>query len=81
MRNVRQSKRSHSSISNLEDRLEGSDSKSSKIVGSTATAGLMKPPTDFIAKLSPPASPRSVTSNDLSDLEDQLVRELSNESC
>ena len=81
MRNIRQNKRAHSSISNLEDRPEGVDGKTPKIVGSATTAGLMKPPMDFAVKASPPGSPRSVSSNDLSDLEDQLVRELSNESC
>lgn len=83
MRNIRQAKRPHASISNLEDSLERpTDGKTpSKIVGSTTTAGLMKPPVNFSAKLSPPASPKSSSSQEFSDLEDLLVRDLSNESC
>jgi hypothetical protein len=84
MRNVRQAKRPHAAISNLEDSLERpADGKtsSSKIVGSATTAGLMKPPVNFTARLSPPASPMSSSSREFSDLEDLLVRDLSNESC
>lgn len=78
MRNIRQAKRPHAAISNLED---GPDrpAEKSKIMGSSKTAGLMKPPQDYTpSNPSPPSSPRS---SDFSDLEDLLVRDLSNESC
>ncbi len=82
MRNLRQPKRPHSTISNLEDdRCEGKTP--SKLTGSARTTGLMKPPVDFAAKI--PGSPslsRTTSSHkeaddEFTDLEDQLVRDLS----
>lgn len=86
MRNIRQAKRPHSTISNLEDR-ETSKIGSPRIVGSATTTGLMKPPTNFMAKIPNSASLDDVSSvnapkdvpadDDFSDLEDLLEKELS----
>lgn len=91
MRNIRQSKRPHSTISNLEDR-EMSKSASPGIVGSATTTGLMKPPTNFSAKLQTSASLDELTNvpaasaskdtvqeeeEDFTELEDLLEKELS----
>lgn len=81
MRNIRQPKKSHNNISNLEDH-ESSRSTTSTIVGSTATTGLLKPPVNFTAKTKGHASKkRAVEEEDddcgFSDLEDLLEKDLS----
>lgn len=76
MRNVRQPKRPHSGISNLED---AERPGASKIMGSATTAGLLKPPMEFKAPKVNKSAPLSSQGDDedFAELENLLERDLS----
>lgn len=79
-RNVRQPKRMHSSISNLEDGESDAGSVANDVSSkrtSTKTAGLMKPPVNNYVPQSPKAKPPAKSDDDFSDLEAILKKELS----